>query len=898
MIKLRIRRLIAAALSVGLIVSSVPAAVYAEEMEDNSAEGVVEDSFAEEISEDNSAEEISEDSSVEEEVENNSVEEVSEEPENSEGNAETQTDIPEGGADEETEDLVESDLPDMGESSDAEEEVWEEESGVLEDGASEYVEDVNGADFGSEEQVDVLNVPDEPQQIGSSGTYWTFDENGGVLTISGSGPMALENEGDQWPWDDGDYQYVESWREHPIQSVVIGSGITEIGDGAFSGCDALTSLTINGNNLTTIGQAAFYCCDHLPKVTLPNSVTTIGLGAFRSCSSITSLALPSSLNSIGESAFEDSGLTDINIPSTVETIPERTFAKCAALKNVQLNQGVKSIGKEAFSECKALEEIELPSGLTSIGERAFYDCTKLYEVTIEEKNISFGKGAFSFYSTWGEKFRHIYYAGSKEKWKERLANYKEDKNDRLLTADVHYNGSDRTDITNERYVTFYLNESERRYAYTGAAITPNFIARYLKDEGSNSYSDLKQGEDYTVSPEIKNEGKYNLTITGKGAFEGSLKYPYPVEVVVPATNGKAGKKVNWVFKDGTLTLSGTGPMYDFDDSDTAGPGWRDLGSQITKIVVEKGVTTIGANTFGGLSKLTTVSLPEGITKIGKNAFAWCEKLTTINFPSTLTSIEMLAFCECTRIKTIEIPSGVKTITHGSFQSARMTKLVIPLSVTKIERGAFMNNGGITTIYYEGNQAKWNNLLKSTYEENETITKPKKVIYNAAVSITVTFKGGTPETLRVEQGKTIGSANKNKLPTAKKKGSVFNGWYTKSSGGTKIAASTKVTKAATYYPHWTKVSVGKPSVKKLTGKSKGFTVTWSKVAGVKGYEIRYCGKSNMKGYKTKSAKASKTSLTVSGLSKKKKYYVQVAADKSDSTNAKVYSTSAKKPVTTK
>ena len=57
------------------------------------------------------------------------------------------------------------------------------------------------------------------------------------------------------------------------------------------------------------------------------------------------------------------------------------------------------------------------------------------------------------------------------------------------------------------------------------------------------------------------------------------------------------------------------------------------------------------------------------------------------------------------------------------------------------------------------------------------------------------KGGTSRT--VANGASLGT-----LPNATRKGYTLKGWYTKKSGGSKMAASTKVTKAVTYYAQWT------------------------------------------------------------------------------------------------
>ena len=75
-----------------------------------------------------------------------------------------------------------------------------------------------------------------------------------------------------------------------------------IGDGAFSGCYSLTSITIP-DSVTSIGGYAFNRCGSLATITIPNSVTNIGVNAFNGCSSLTSITISDSVTSMGANAF-------------------------------------------------------------------------------------------------------------------------------------------------------------------------------------------------------------------------------------------------------------------------------------------------------------------------------------------------------------------------------------------------------------------------------------------------------------------------------------------------------------------------------------------------------------------------------------------------------------------
>ena len=101
--------------------------------------------------------------------------------------------------------------------------------------------------------------------------YWSYDEGSKTLTISGTGAMNYDHD---VPWDG----YSED-----ISTVEIETGVTTIGEWAFSYCSNLKSVTIP-DSVTTIGEGAFYFSS-LTSVTIGNSVTTIRMKAFSECRS-------------------------------------------------------------------------------------------------------------------------------------------------------------------------------------------------------------------------------------------------------------------------------------------------------------------------------------------------------------------------------------------------------------------------------------------------------------------------------------------------------------------------------------------------------------------------------------------------------------------------------------
>ena len=157
---------------------------------------------------------------------------------------------------------------------------------------------------------DFAHIMEIGQEEVSEGVTYSYDKGTHTLTISGQGPMKTGWE--KVPWD--------SFKKD-IQKVIIESGVTSIGNYAFSSCSSITSFTI-GNSVTSIGEWAFSGCIELTSITIPNSVTSIGKRAFEDCYSLASITIPKSVTSIGNYVFEDcSSLTDYyvwaeKVPST------------------------------------------------------------------------------------------------------------------------------------------------------------------------------------------------------------------------------------------------------------------------------------------------------------------------------------------------------------------------------------------------------------------------------------------------------------------------------------------------------------------------------------------------------------------------------------------------------
>lgn len=157
--------------------------------------------------------------------------------------------------------------------------------------------------------------------------------------------------------------------------------------------------------------------------------------------------------------------------------------------------------------------------------------------------------------------------------------------------------------------------------------------------------------------------------------------------------GDCGETATWTLDyDGTLTISGTGAMYD-----SAYQEWDYYDDFIEKIVIESGITTIGPQAFNGCYHLSSVTIPATVNTIGNSAFANCSSLTSINIPASVTTIGSYAF-QSSGLESITIPDSVTSLGEYAFgMCGYLDTVTIGSGLTTIPEGAFSECSTLTTV---------------------------------------------------------------------------------------------------------------------------------------------------------------------------------------------------------
>jgi len=327
---------------------------------------------------------------------------------------------------------------------------------------------------------------------GKCGENVTWKLGGDTLTISGTGPM-FDYNSYNGPWDS---------TRMDIKSIVVGEGVTTIGNSAFEGCSKVTSVSLP-KTLTRIGGYAFDHCSSLKELSIPDGVTSIGGYAF-SCCTFESIKLPSGLKSLGVGAFAYCAhLKEISIPNGVKSLEVETFQYCTSLENVELPNGMTSIGGSAFTGCKAITSIVIPDSVTSIGEYAFEYCLALESIKMSNSLTNINQYAFKSCRSLKEihlpaslrtvhvtsffdcgALESIYYGGSLRQWKEGVTftgsvEY-DDANDGLVNAVIYIDDESDPFKDVKKGDPFY---DEIFWAYGNSIINGDGTGNYNPNDG-------------------------------------------------------------------------------------------------------------------------------------------------------------------------------------------------------------------------------------------------------------------------------------------------------------------------------------------------------------------------------------------------------------------------------
>lgn len=187
---------------------------------------------------------------------------------------------------------------------------------------------------------------------------------------------------------------LKGYKEKGIMTINVPEGVAAISDNAFSDFRNLQTI-IFPQSLVKIGNNAFQNCRKLTEIDLTN-VTTIGEKAFVGCTALTSVKFGENIGYLPNDVFLGcAALPEIILPKNIAYIGCECFKDCTALSTIEM-YGVMEIDNNAFEHCINLFNFTLPKSLTHISPNAFSFCANLHSVIIQNRYVDIDETAFEY----------------------------------------------------------------------------------------------------------------------------------------------------------------------------------------------------------------------------------------------------------------------------------------------------------------------------------------------------------------------------------------------------------------------------------------------------------------------------------------------------------------------
>lgn len=409
-----------------------------------------------------------------------------------------------------------------------------------------------------------------------------------------------------------------------LESIELPERTTVIGNYVFAAHKALKNLTIPAT-LQKIGDGAFTECKTLTSISFPeeSALTSIGEKAFY-YSGLTAVTLPSILKEIGNNAFQSTAIETLSIPASVVTIGDSAFSSNNSLKTITFaeDSSLETIGNYAFSSCTSLAEFIIPASVKTIGNNALQNCENLTKIEFKEGSSIASVGNLAFSYTGISSF-----------------SFPESSSDIKLGMQL-FAGIELEEVYLSNSVTNIDKIFDGCLSIGKIAIAEGHENFCLDGENPIIYNKDKTSIEY-IYGEI--EGEFvipeGMIDIGTSAFNGQTKI---TGLVIPSSLQQIGDSA---FKGctalKTIRFEGNSNLLTIDANAFSGC------TSLESITVPDGVTEIGASAFEDNTSLKSVTVPSSVKTIGSSVFEGCTSLVTVMLASDLSVLGGDMFRDCT-----------------------------------------------------------------------------------------------------------------------------------------------------------------------------------------------------------------------------------------------------------
>lgn len=433
------------------------------------------------------------------------------------------------------------------------------------------------------------------------------------------------------------------------------------------------------------------------------------------------------------SAFGGSSVVSVTFPSTLKVVGHYTFYECKDLKTVNMNSGLEKIGSYCFYST-ALETITIPESVKLVGASAFSEAAKLKKVSIKGKNIRFDQRVFE-----------------ETPFLKSLYN-----KDKVAIVDNYL--LDAAGYTKTKYVV-----PSKVTSIAGSAF---FLNRNVKEIvmhdnvtllGSEVFRNCENLKKITMSKKLTTIPSWafvrcdaleeitipeSVTSVESMAFSG-LYWLEKVNFLSKTTNIEAGvfEETPWIAAQQAISpfVIVNGVLIDatkasgkvvvpntvkiINDEAFAG------NEEVTEIVLPDTVVRIDEYAFWSCPNLKSIDLGNSVKKIGESAFKLCPSLTTVVFPDSVEELGSYMFKDSNAVKYVRLPANLKRLEDYVLSDTSITSLVIPSSVTFIDRYALSYCEKLEKLYVSYDLEKDSYLLGGAGSENFVVYYPQEEKFN-------------------------------------------------------------------------------------------------------------------------------------------------------------------------
>lgn len=380
-------------------------------------------------------------------------------------------------------------------------------------------------------------------------------------------------------------------------------------------------------------------------------------------SKIENVVIAEGITSIAGCAFyESSNIKQIELPDTIERIDSNAFYS-SGIEEINFPLALKSIGKSAFAYCEGLVHLDFNEGLEQIEGSAFRECKNLTTVVLTPTIMGFGTSAFENCTN----IASAYYIGTEEQfnsidimisnfWIDQLAHKYFISETEPAAPGPYWYYNDDNEICQWYYTIWYFASENEKLPFTvdyvdvDDGVSQLNIDNMLAGKAGNGTTQLYKGPNgyKFVGWKLKGtKNAYTLTL--------GTKFTEDIKLVGDRSN-LCGDNLTWKYVAATTTLqinklnaaNEDGRMWDFENSNDA-PWWESYRRRITNVSIANGVTHVGKHTFSEMFDYNGTTY---------------KNFSYIVIPKSVTSIDKAAFYRCNRLLYIYY-EGTPTDMYGN-----------------------------------------------------------------------------------------------------------------------------------------------------------------------------------------------------------------------------------------